>query len=315
MNTPALNRNAPVIGLHHVALAVHDVPAAARFYVQAAGCRPWAAAAALGLPAGAQPLCSPNAGLVLLPADPAAPVVRRPVSEAGIAHVCLQTPDIAQVVGRFKALGATLHNDPIDLGTGFLYCYARDPQANVIEIECVAPVWADPQPWLAHANIVTHDLPRLLDFYSRWLGTEAVRSPRLHNDTRLDRIADLADVQTRMAWLGAGNAQIELMHYLHPLTTAHTGRRAPGAPGYAYLAFEVTNLAQACEHLLASGGRLDVEPASQPWQATGFDADGNRMLLLDLQAPEHQALRISALPDPDVTPRFAAARAALMAAP
>ena len=317
MTTATANRAFCVVGLHHVALAAQDVAAAARFYRDAAHCQPWPAAAALGLSANATPMCSSNAGLVLLPADPATAPVRRPVNEAGIAHVCLQTPDIAALVGRFKAHGATLHNEPIDLGTGFLYCYARDPECNVIEIECVAPVWPDPRPWLAHANIVTHDLPRLLDFYGRWLGTQAVRSPRLHGDTRLDRIADLAGVQTRMAWLGAGNAQIELMHYLHPATTAHTGRRAPGVSGFAHLAFEVTQLAQACAHLVACGGCIDDGAASDlpPWQAAGCDPDGNRVLLLDLLAAGHQDLRIAALADPHITQRFAAARAALSTSP
>ena len=310
---PSTPKERPIGGLHHLAIAVQDLPRAERFYRDGAGSRPWPAAQRLDLPAGARSLCMPNAGLVLLAAEPTAPLVRRPVSEAGIAHACIQTPDIGTVVNRFLALDARLHSDPVDLGTGFLYCYARDPEANVIEVECVAPVWADARPWLAHANIATPDLRRLLAFYKAFLGVDGVSSPLLRDNKRVDTIVDLADVQLRAAWLNLGNTQLELMQYVHPATLSETGRRAPGAPGFAHLAFEVRGLAEACAHLSACGGQLLEEPAPAAWQAYGLDPDGNRLLLLDLSAPEQAELRISALADPQITHRFSVARTALMA--
>ena len=301
------------VGLNHVALCVQQPDRAARLYGAGAGLQPWPAGGTLGLGAGAVPLCTPNAGLVLVPSAGGEPPAHRPVSESGIAHLCLQTPAIGPVVQRLREQGASLHSEPVDLGTGFLYCYARDPEHNVIEVECVAPVWADPRPWLAHANIVTHDLRRLSGFYSAWLGVQAVRSPRLGNDPRLDAIAALPGVQLRAAWLQAGNAQIELMQYLEPATTTVTGRRVPGATGFAHLAFEVTDLRQACAHLQSCGGELDSLPQPGAWQAWARDPDGNRLLLLDLRDPDHAALRIQAMPEPHITQRFAAAREALLA--
>jgi catechol 2,3-dioxygenase-like lactoylglutathione lyase family enzyme len=300
-----------VVGLHHVALRVLNLDQAARFYGAAAGFAPWPAAGALAESMGGLALCAPNAGLLLLPAGAAGGSVRRPVSEAGIAHLCLQTPAIQQVVSQMTAQGARLHSEPIDLGTGFLYCYARDPEHNVIEVECVAPVWGDPRPWVAHANIVTHDLPRLCQFYSALLGVEAVRSPRLRDDPRLDAIADLQGVQLRAAWLNAGNAQLELMQYLHPATEAATGRRTPGAAGFAHIAFEVADLAAACAHLRACGGAVEPAACASPWQARCTDPDGNPVLLLALDDGSRQPLRVQALADPQITSRFAAARAAL----
>lgn len=299
------------VGLHHVALAALQPHAAGQFYREAAGCVPWPALHRLGLPPDAVLLRGPNAGLVVLPADPQQATRRRPVNEAGIAHICLQTTDIGQVIDRFVQQRASLHSAPIDLGTGFLYCYARDPEANVIEVECVAPVWDDARPWLAHANIVTTDLPRLTAFYTALLGTEAVRSPRLRDDPRLDTIADLPGVALRAAWLQAGNTQIELMQYLQPATPAETDRRVPGAAGYAHLAFEVRDLGASCAHLLHCGGALVADPGPCDWQVRALDPDGNALLFLDLQHPDLAELRLEALADPRITHRFAAARAAL----
>lgn len=301
----------PVVGLHHVALRVVSVDRAAQFYGAAAGFLPWQAAGALAESMGGLALCAPNAGLMLLPADPSNKPVRRPVCEGGIAHLCLQTPAIQPVVSQMTALGAKLHSEPIDLGTGFLYCYARDLEHNVIEVECVAPVWSDPRPWVAHANIVTHDLPRLCQFYSALLGVEAVRSPRLRDDPRLDAIADLQGVQLRAAWLNAGNAQLELMQYLHPATPMATGRRTAGAAGFAHIAFEVADLASACAHLIVCGGAVEPATGSSDWQALCTDPDGNPVLLLALDKEFRQSLRIQDLTDPQITSRFAAARAAL----
>lgn len=301
----------PVVGLHHVALRVMNLDRATQFYLAAAGFVSWPSGGVLtGSSQGAQ-LCACNVGLLLLPADSSQQAVRRQVCEAGIAHLCLQTPAIQQVVSQMQALGSQLHSEPIDLGTGFLYCYARDPEHNVIEVECVAPVWADPRPWVAHVNIVTHDLPRLCRFYSALLGVEAVRSPRLRDDPRLDAIADLPGVQVKAAWLDAGNAQIELMQYLQPASELVTGRRAPGATGFAHIAFEVANLESACAHLRACGGSVEPSDGTASWQALCTDPDGNRLVLLALDHESLQLLRIQALADPQITSRFAAARAAL----
>lgn len=306
-------------GLHHVALHVEQLDRAQSLYRRAAGFEPWPAAHMLdlGLDLGsdAVPLCAPNVGLVLMRAPPAARAQRRPVCEAGIAHVCLQTPDIHGVVGRMRAEGASLHAEPVDLGTGFLYCYARDAEHNVVEVECVAPDWPDARPWVAHANIVTHDLRALSAFYGNWLGRQPVRSPRLGDDPRLDAIAGLPAVQLRAAWLDVGNAQVELMQYLAPATGPVSGRRTPGVPGFAHLAFEVTNLPEACAHLVACGGQVEGALVPGAWQAWARDLDGNRLLLLDLQDPLRAALRIQSLPDPGITQRFASTRKALAASP
>jgi catechol 2,3-dioxygenase-like lactoylglutathione lyase family enzyme len=290
-------------GIHHVALATAEAPAAAAFYQHANHFVPWAHAQHLNLGGNGHMLCGINAGLLLLNAASGQKPLRLPVSESGITHLCLQTPSINTVYGALATVGASFHCKPIDLGTGYLYTYARDPEFNVVEIECVAPVWDDPQPWIAHVNIATHDLDRLIGFYAALLGVTAARSPRLRNDARLDAIADLPNVQLRMAWLQASNMQIELMQYLEPATRSHSVRRQEGACGYAHIAFEVADLGAALDHLRVCGGSVPVHQTGD-WRAVCHDPDGNPLWLLALSHPSRQGASIQHLREPSINQRF-----------
>jgi predicted enzyme related to lactoylglutathione lyase len=299
------------VGVHHVAIVAHDVQSLAAFYARAAGLAPWPTLDALGLEGEGVALGGPNAGLRIL-AGAAAPL-RRPVSEAGFTHLCLQSPAITALRSAHADAGATFHCPLIDLGTGFLYCYARDPEHNVIELEGVAPVWDDGTAWIAHVNVACADLARQGAFYSALLGTPLARSPRLQGDPRLDQIADLPNVALRMAWVPAGNLQIELIHYGQPeavATTNASSRRAPGASGHAYVAFEVESLDVARDHLLHCGGSVIDAPVSVG-VVKAADTEGNALWLLDRAWLARHDATIDRLAQPDIAARFAAARCAL----
>jgi catechol 2,3-dioxygenase-like lactoylglutathione lyase family enzyme len=137
-----LSPDNPILGINHVGIVAHDQAALQNFYARAAGLQPWSALDALGLPGGGVALAGPNAGVRLLPG--ASSPRRRHVSEAGFTHLCFQSPAITPLHAAFAEAGATFHSPLVDLGTGFLYCYARDPEHNVTELEGVAPVWTSP---------------------------------------------------------------------------------------------------------------------------------------------------------------------------
>jgi catechol 2,3-dioxygenase-like lactoylglutathione lyase family enzyme len=304
----------PFLGVHHVAIVAHDVPALTAFYTRAARLAPWPALQSLALQGEGVALAAPNAGLRIL-AGGGVPL-RRPVSEAGFTHLCLQSPGIAALRQAHAHAGASFHSPLVDLGTGFLYCYARDIEHNVIELEGVAPVWPDDTPWVAHVNVACADLARQAAFYGALLDTPVARSPRLQDDPRFDQIADLPGVALRMAWVPAHNLQIELIHYSRPeamATTATSGRRTAGAPGHAYVAFEVHSLAAARSHLLHCGGSVE-EAAGATGAIQATDPEGNALWLLDQQwLAEHNA-SIARLAQPDIAARFTAARGALQGA-
>lgn len=305
-------------GVHHVGIAAHDAARLQRFYADAAALRPWPALDALALPGDGVALAGPNAGVRVLPG--AGVPQRRPVSAAGITHLCLQSPRIAALRAAHADAGAAFHSPLVNLGTGFLYCYARDPEHNVTELEGVADVWPDATPWFAHVNVAAADLPRLCDFYAGVFGSAATRSPRLRNDARLDAIADLPGVELRMAWVPAGNLQVELIHYTQPLaaaTTAPGTRRDAGAGGHAYIALEVADLGAATAQLLQLGGSAAAVTAADA--ASGLrraaDPEGNALWLLDRSTLTRHGAAIAQLPAPDIAQRFAAARQALQGHP
>ena len=307
----------PILGVHHVGIAAHDVAALARFYRRSSGLVDWPAVDALQLPGGGLALAGPNAGLRLLPGADAPR--RRAVSEAGITHVCLQSTAIQHLLQSHTEAGACFHSPLVDLGTGFLYSYARDTEHNVIELEGVAPVWADPQPWLAHVNLACADITSQAAFYAALLGSPAARSPRLKGNPRLDQIADLRGVDLRMAWIDARNMQVELIQYTQPAEEA-TGRsstrRLPGANGHAYVALEVSDLDAARALLCAHGGSVTQTLNGGPYVPGNLglrctDPEGNALWLLDHDTLARCGTAIDQLPQPDVVPRFQAARAAL----
>ena len=63
------------------------------------------------------------------PGDP-----RRPVSDHGITHICLDVTDLDAEYARLKAAGMSFHCPPQDVG-GAKSTYGRDPDGNVIELQ------------------------------------------------------------------------------------------------------------------------------------------------------------------------------------
>jgi len=298
--------------VNHLAVRAHDPDRLACFYAQAAALQHWPLAQPLPGAEDALALAAPNAGLLLMP-TPARPQ-RRPVSEAGFAHLCLQAVDAVALYDAHAAAGAQFHAPLTDLGTGFLYGYARDIEFNVVELEGVPPVVEMAQPWLAHVNLACADLSRQVDFYAALLGTPAQRSPRFGGDPRLDRIAGIEGAVFRMAWVHAGNLQLEFIHYSAPADAASglpSTRRAAGTTGIAHIAFEVTNLARAIERLQSLGGALISRDAES---AVCEDPEGNTLRLLAPALLERCGAQVARLSCPDITPRLAAARAALQGA-
>ena len=306
-----------ISGIHHIGLTVTNANSAARFYATAANLvLANATEQQLGLPSAAHNE-TPETALMLRGANAYVrllasrlPIIARqqprPVAEAGIVHICLQSPDMNALYDNFRIAGATFHAPPVDLGTGFLYAYARDLEANVVELEGVPPVWDDPAPWLAHVSFSSADVDRLADFYATVFAQTASKSTRLGPNHRLDAVSGMKDTEFKAAWIPAGNMQVEVIQYFQPATVPHHSPRALTDAGYSYVCLEVADLACAAAHMLASGATQSPSLAAISGRNRYFcvDPDGNILLLLALE-PAEQACAIAALPDPMIVSRMA----------
>jgi catechol 2,3-dioxygenase-like lactoylglutathione lyase family enzyme len=307
-------------GIHHLGITVASIERTARFYAQAANFQPApqtevALCISTGLGARALPsqsmLRSTNAYVRLL--EPIKQIQhrpdRRPVAEAGIVHACLQSPSIEHLYGSFQKAGATFHAPPVDLGTGFLYSYARDNENNVMELEGVPPVWDDPTPWVAHVSLSSHDVDRLATFYANILGQTVAKSGHLGPHPNIDAVSGMSGTELRAAWIQAGNMQIEIIQYLQPATTRRLTTPSLVEYGYTYFCFEVLDATSALMRFTTMGATQSVEQAamSDTHHAFCADPDGNIILLLQLTEAQ-SAHSIAALPNPAICSQMAARR-------
>lgn len=136
-------------GLHHTAIATHDIERLVAFYCDVVGFElvtrgGWDAGhldidAMVGLAASSARVVMLQAGNSFLElfeyqtprGEP--PVSDRPVNACGFTHIGLNVSDIDAEYDRLGKAGVRFHHVPIDLG-GLRAAYARDPDGNVFEL-------------------------------------------------------------------------------------------------------------------------------------------------------------------------------------
>ena len=312
-------------GLHHAKLSVLDLDGAVAFFTRGAGLaveRRARLPAAGGEPAAlglVDPLAEsvllrgPNGFLEVLRFERPAPGAPedRPVCAAGVTHICLQHQDMRELASRFEAAGATFHAAPVALGTGYEYCYIRDAETNVLELEGNPVAPPPPGPWLSHVSISTPDVDRLSAFYGAVLGRGVRATGQYGGNPLIDRITRLTGTKVRVAWLDAGNLGLEIMQYLNPPTTASGAERSLARLGYGCISFEVSDLAAERHRLAEVGVRFHgaTVAGEQAISAFGRDPDGNLIQFIEFTAAG-RALSLDSLADPAALHRADAAMAA-----
>lgn len=138
-----------ILGLHHVGIAVTDLTAMLTFYRDLMGFElvaegAWASGsrrhdALTGLENSAASYRVLRCGHTYLELfaysspPPRAGDPNRPVSDAGITHLCLAVDDIEREYARLSAAGVRFHTEPGPPG-GMRATYGRDPEGNVFEL-------------------------------------------------------------------------------------------------------------------------------------------------------------------------------------
>jgi catechol 2,3-dioxygenase-like lactoylglutathione lyase family enzyme len=312
-----------IVGIHHIGVSVENLHRSAAFYEAAFGFEEVlrfdlrddpAGRAMLQLPAiagRAAMLRGPN---MIVEAFEFADSKRqrdvdRPVNEPGITHFCLQVACMPETRSRMEAAGGRFESEPTDLGADIVYAYPRDPDGNVVELECLAAA-AEAEPvWAAHVSITTPDLDRSAAFYEALSGVTARRSGRLGPNPKIDHLTRLDGAEVSGAWLQVGNLQLELWQYHRPAARGVDRDRALSDPGYSHFAFEVDDLAGERARAERLGMVFQGDPISAGGMSAtyGRDPDGN---VIELVRFGDAASRLStaAFPDPGIVGRVERSR-------
>lgn len=231
-----------------------------------------------------------------------APSHGRPnVFEAGLRHICIQAVDGNQLYDDLVSAGAKSHARPSGLGTGNLYCYVRDPEDNILELEGLpyAEGVVSP-PWFAHVALVTPDIKRLSDFYAEVTGAPVHASGHFGPNRKYDVVAGLDDIVFDGAWVKAGPLTLEFWQYHQPPTLSKPKADASGL-GWSHFALEVDDLDADYHRLMAAGVAFHGPPMSNGAVrfVYGRDPDGNIFELLQV-LPGHEHLSLDRVSGKDL---------------
>lgn len=280
-------------GIHHTGLAVKDLDASIKYFSTSQSFELVSRAKVLansadetgsgiGMAAGETALLKGTSGfLELFRFDSTSDQTphNHAVYDAGIRHICIQHgySKVGDLFDAYAEAGSSSHNRPAGLGTGALYCYIRDPEGNVIELEGVR--WGENatiSPWYTHTAIVTHDIARLTAFYEKLTGTKSHRRGSFGPNDKFDAVAGLKDTRLDGAWIRLAHGEIELWEY-------HTPRTEPAAHrdmtelGWNHICFEVDDIDQETRRLETIGIEVSDGPGrhSRGTSVYGRDPDGN----------------------------------------
>jgi hypothetical protein len=115
----------------------------------------------------------------------------RAINAPGIAHLCLQGRDGAALRTSMEEAGTRFFAQPVELGTGFSYAYARAADGRLLELEA-APVLPDqPSAWFAHLAFISERADELATFYAAIFDAPLVAGGRFRNNALMDRMAAL----------------------------------------------------------------------------------------------------------------------------
>jgi catechol 2,3-dioxygenase-like lactoylglutathione lyase family enzyme len=149
-----------------------------------------------------------------------------------------------------------------------------------------------------HVNIVVHDLPRMLDFYTRALGLREAMRVTISGEW-IDRTVALRGAQAECVYLELPNGpRVELLKYLNPPASRPPELGTSNTPGLRHMAFRVDDIDAAVARLREAdvtffSGVQDV-PTSQVTYAGGVrkrlvyfhDPEGNLLELCEYKAPK-----------------------------
>lgn len=307
-----------ITGLHHVGLGVADAKDAASFYKAVAGFQVVShyqlETKSLLRPALAIDdqeievvlMAGPNGYIECIAAkgsQTGADELRPAVNGPGIRHFCLQNKNCTMLADAVKDGGGSLIADPLDLGTGNQYAYARDPEANIMEIEGLPFAPAAQPTWMGHVAIVTSNMDQLIEFYGGIIGSELQGRAMVGPGPQSDTMSGLKNARLEGAWLPAGNMLLEFWQFHSPVSPPRTANATILDRGYTHICLETDDLDDDMAQMLGAGATAICDPVETPSVRVQFahDPEGNIVELLEPRAGFAQT--IAALQDTGICSR------------
>lgn len=140
-----------------------------------------------------------------------------------------------------------------------------------------------------HAAISTHDIERLIGFYTGLLGFTLVHRREWEPGAPVqNQLLGTQGAQAQMAMLRQKNSYLELFQFSSPEPeTRDRAQRLFGA-GLTHIGLAVSDLRAEYARLLAAGMQFNSEPLERPGLTAvyGRDPDGNVVELLEFHDPD-----------------------------
>ena len=178
-------------------------------------------------------------------------------------------------------------------GYGVTYTYGRDPDGTMIENETIDKPRRDDKAWITHIGAATHDMDRLVEYYTKFIGYGPKRRGEYSNFPKMAYIAGLQDVKLRSGWFLLRNFELEFWEYIEPATPVRDAPAQVDQIGYNMTAFEVTDVDAERARLDKLGIKM-IGPAkvSQGWKIYyTYDPDGNIISIQqNLSAPKTESI-------------------------
>lgn len=222
-----------------------------------------------------------------------------PVQGPGITHICYQSPTTNSIYAKAKADNATIlsrGNLPVNRGFGVQYAYIREHNNIMFEIEEVEKPKFKGDLVVAHVALVTHDIDRIVEFYTKLTGqAPRNRIDNIKNNPKLDDIANIDSLKLRGAWFRLDNMLLEIWQFDNPKTIPNSIPDTYTEIGYQKIAFEIENLETEYTNLIQKGIVFLSKPVSNKGLTEVFlrDPDGNLLLLQSFK--EHNNHSVSTL--------------------
>lgn len=307
-----------ITGLHHIGLGVAHLDNAIEFYKRVFG---FSTVSRYTLDADSPLRGSLNAGnaaieialiagpngyiecATMAPATRCTAEPRPQINQSGIRHFCIQNRDCDMLAEGVKGAHGSLFADPLDLGTGNQYAYARDGEGNIIEIEGLPYAPGDQPTWMGHVAIVTPDLDRMIAFYSNILDSGLQSRAMVGPGPQSDKMGGLQNAQLEGAWLPTTNMLLEFWQFHAPEFPPTEAQTTMLDLGFTHICLETDDLEHDIARMINAGAAIISDPVETYNVRIQFarDPDGNIVELLEPQ--DGFAQSISALSDTDICTR------------